>query len=230
MKIRSKNAYEIGSAGVAWGVLGSAFAGILFFQSSEKSVPVPSATQSPVSRFMLEQLPVREAIQPKIIPEPESKTEPKPEPEIIPKPKSEIISEPEQKAIEELPPPEEPKEEPLPKLEPIPEPVAVAQEASTVEGGGNPVPPSLIRELQKMVEKSKYYPSRARRSNITGVAILRLTITPSGIIQKAEVLSADHQYLAAGAKRTGTRLVGEIVSSSPSRTIAVEVPIRYELR
>jgi len=220
---------------------------IFFFKELKKPVPtsVPSPIAAPVARLTIEQLPVREKIQPEIIPEPKSEPIPEPEkmaieefpspeehqPEIIPEPKSEPNPEPGKMAIEELPSPEELQSEIIPgsKPEPRPEPVAVAQEACTVEGGGTLVPPSLIHELQKMVEQAKYYPSCARRANITGLAILRLTISRAGMIQNVETISTSHRYLALGAKKTGERLLGKSVSVSPLHTIEIEVPIRYVL-
>lgn len=200
-------------------------AGLLFFQGLEKppSISAPLASPAPATQLAIEQLPMHEKIQPEILPEPEMVPDPIPEPVPILEPEPEVVK-------EKPPPPEKPKEAPKPEPEPTPEPVAVAQEASTVEAGGNAVSPTLLQELQEMVEKAKYYPSRARRANITGMAILRLIISPAGFIQKAEMLSADHKYLSVGAKKTGAKLVGKSVSPPPRQTLAVEIPIRYELR
>jgi len=222
---------------LAFSVLGIVLTGVWIIQSKKKITPPSFSAEvsSSVSRLTLEQLPVRKEIQPEILQEqqiaplPESVRKPRPKPE--PKPKLKPKSKPKIDDTKESLPLKNVKKNLVSETERISvsELMATAQVASTVKGGGNPVPPSLIQELQKMVEKAKYYPSRARRANITGLVILRLTISSKGIIQKTEVLSAEHRYLAAGAKKTGSRIVGKKISVPPLKILSVEIPIRYEL-
>ncbi len=224
MKNHLSDQFDRGSTLVSWSVLSLLGLSSLFFQGLEKPAPISAPKPGPVTQISLEQLPVREEIQNEVLPEPEPIVEPEPDPEPEPEP---II---EHDAPEEAapPPPEEP--EPEPVVEVKPEPEAIAQEASTVETDGVAVPPSLLQELQRKVEKAKYYPTRAKRRGITGRVVLRITISISGEIDAVEIVSSDHSILASAAKKTGSKLLGKTLSTKPKKTLFIEVPVVYELR
>ncbi len=221
MKQHSTDRFDRGATLFSWSVLSLFGLSVFFFQGLEKPAPVSAPQPGPVTQISLEQLPIREEIQNEVLPTPEPVVEPEPEPE----PK---IVEPDAPAEEEPPPPEEPTPEPT--VEPEPEPEAIAQEASTVEAGGEAVPPSLLQELQRHVEKAKYYPTRAKRRGITGRVVLRITISVAGVIEVVEIISSDHSILASAAKKTGNKLLGKTLSAKPKETLRVEVPVVYELR
>ncbi len=224
MKTRRTDVFNAGSTLAAWGFLGLLLLGFWFFQGLEKpaTAALPNSDPGPVTQLTLEQLPVRDEIQPEILPEPE--VIPEPEPERDP------VVEPDVPAIEELPPSEEPEAEPDPEPVPASEPEAVAQEAGRIEAGGAAVPPSLLQELERIVFKAKYYPTRAKRRGITGRVVLRITISVVGVIDAVEIVSSDHLILASAAKKTGDRLLGKMLSPKPRETLRVDVPVVYELR
>ncbi len=223
MKRCSTDRFDRGATFFSWSVLSLLGLSVFFFQGSEKPEPVSAPQPGPVTQISLQQLPIREEIQNEVLPTPEPVVEPEPEPE----PEPEVV-EPDAPAEEEPPPPEEPPLEPV--VEPEPEPEAIAQEASTVEAGGEAVPPSLLQELQRQVEKAKYYPTRAKRRGITGRVVLRITISVAGVIDAVEIVSSDHSILAAAAKKTGNKLLGKTLTPKPKKELRVDVPVVYELR
>ena len=219
MKRHSTDRFDRGATLFSLSVLSLFGLSVFFFQGLEKSEPVSAPQPGLVTQFSLEQLPIREEIQNEVLPVPELIVEPEPEPEVV---ESDTPA-------EEEPPPEEPTPE-EPTVEPVVEPEAIAQEASTVESGGEAVPPSLLQALQRQVEKAKYYPTRAKRRGITGRVVLRITVSVSGMIAAVEIVSSDHPILASAAKKTGSKLLGKTLSAKPKETLRVEVPVFYELR
>lgn len=256
MKHGRFNPFEVYSAAAAWMLIGGTICLLFFGFRKIRPDTAASAEPAPGSQIALEHFPLHDIIsveapsaaasEPQHMPDPkpEEKPEAEPPPEEKPQKKAEAVRdvtpvpEPVPETKPDPPREPEPENESVAELQAVSPPVisppaesdAAAQRASTVLQGGEAVSPSLLQQLRRMVERAKYYPARARRTGITGKAVLRLTISCSGEITNVSVVSAGHAVLASGAQKAGDRLTGRTVSPPPCRTLTVNIPIIYELR
>ena len=89
-----------------------------------------------------------------------------------------------------------------------------------------------LREIRRLLEQHKDYPSMARRRNIQGVVVLAFTISSGGQIESYQIRRSSGQDLLDTASKDTIRRVGKFPpfpAALNRQKLTVEVPLAFRL-
>lgn len=194
--------------------------------------------------------PVTEAVPEKAAPPAPTEPPPpvKPEPVVKPIPPKHV--EPEKKTISPKKRAEAPKPKEQPKQQPVPQPVATPSQASSepaAPSGGGSASGSRARQIGGLLAHDvdavdqrpsiartviPEYPTKARRMNVEGNAVVRIVVDISGQPRACEVEDANPPgYFEEAALKAAqkTRFIPGKIKGQPVNTVVL-IPFRFALR